>query len=560
MKKINEKILLPTLTIIFVMSIILCLPQIQDLLLVLAEKLKGAPPEYPQIWTRRLMLWSFILVVVTFLCLFKNKISTKNQNIATIVILFVSAFAASIRFSAYPFSNCEPITDSSVFIYIGQMMHRGFVPYVDMFDHKGLYLYFLEFLATTANSFAGIYFLELFSIFISLYFVYKIGNLFCNNNSFSLIATILIFVIFGEAVIAGENLCEGYALSCVSVSVYYFFKFLKNNEVLFKEFFIIGFLFTVVLFLKVNNVSPWVFFVPYTIVILLKSKNYKQLKIAVLAMIAGVATAFIPIAIYLTSTDSWQSMWESYILFNFEYIENRGFVTAQVGKFLTALFFIKILIIPNIFMIVAVIFNRKDKLFIINLLAYLFTLFFIVISGRIYCHYGMILLPFFAYPIVCVLGKLSEKMSVLEIEKISFSNNIFGFGLIIFAVCFLYGSVSISRLYPKENSAVNYLKTNTKPTDEVLVLGNFVKYNVLSNRYSKQRLFFQGQTLIVNNKLCNDFKNGLANNPPDYVVFPKKLEESDFMQYQLWLEIVSNLLENYDVVFADEDKIYKKRE
>ena len=44
----------------------------------------------------------------------------------------------------YPWTSLPTQTDSSVFLYIGRQMHRGKVPYIDLFDHKGPILYLIQ--------------------------------------------------------------------------------------------------------------------------------------------------------------------------------------------------------------------------------------------------------------------------------------------------------------------------------------------------------------------------------------------------------------------------------
>ena len=54
--------------------------------------------------------------------------------------------------------------DESVFIYIARMMRRGYVPYRDMFDHKGPYLFFFELIGDLCGD-TGIWILELIFAF-----------------------------------------------------------------------------------------------------------------------------------------------------------------------------------------------------------------------------------------------------------------------------------------------------------------------------------------------------------------------------------------------------------
>ena len=69
----------------------------------------------------------------------------KYSNILVILCLLFITFLICMLSPLDIFTfNAASWIDSSVFKYIGWQMAEGQIPYLDMFDHKGLLIYFIK--------------------------------------------------------------------------------------------------------------------------------------------------------------------------------------------------------------------------------------------------------------------------------------------------------------------------------------------------------------------------------------------------------------------------------
>ena len=94
-----------------------------------------------------------------------SKIDKKEMILILILIIFAIIISFQLFFN--PFSKTYEGMDTYVFAYIGESMHDGQIPYKDIFDHKGPFLYFINYLGTFFET-NGLYF-EFFSMYSFAY-------------------------------------------------------------------------------------------------------------------------------------------------------------------------------------------------------------------------------------------------------------------------------------------------------------------------------------------------------------------------------------------------------
>ena len=466
--------------------------------------------------------------------------NSKTREITIFMVLLATSFFTSCYFDSFPFGNSAwSGTDSSVFMYIGKGMHSGKVPYKDMFDHKGIILYFIEFLATFVEGFAGIYIMELASTFLATFFIYKTVRLVTEDLCIRLLVSLLLMYFFGRPVYEGGNLTELYALPCVAYANYIFLKYLSTSEYSFMEFFLIGVTFSIVLLLRVNMVAPWAFYAVYILALSLAKGRGGDLIKMIASAACGVLAVLIPVLLYLLVTDSLHDMIESYILFNLKYIGSPKYMSA-IGKpwrsrILAAVEFIRVFIAPYICMILASAQQKEErKPFAINTLAFIATLFFVCVSGRAFKHYAIILLPFFVLPVSHVLSILKKDCTNFLGRPATF----FSILPLLLAAGFLLADFAVSiRLRNREileSEVVAFLKENTAKEDDVLVLGNSVYYNILAGRTTRQRFFYQLPIIGSNQRYLDEFKASLRASPPDCIVLPLRDKDSEEFDDELF--------------------------
>ena len=97
----------------------------------------------------------------------------KKEVICTLLIALIT-FVFSLQCSPNLWYNVEAGTDSSVFRTVAMMMDRGYVPYRDTFDHKGPFIYILNWLGMQISYYRGIWLIEFAALFGTFLYMYKI--------------------------------------------------------------------------------------------------------------------------------------------------------------------------------------------------------------------------------------------------------------------------------------------------------------------------------------------------------------------------------------------------
>lgn len=499
-----------------VAAVMLMMPSVQNALLALGEKLKSGEIRRPEKWIARMRVMSTGFFVIAALwyasfCLPHTPITERIQHDARLrnalvaLGIVVIAFATSLFFNTSPLSNNPPTTDSAVFMYIGKGMHRGLVPYKDMFDHKGIALYFINWIGTFVDGNIGIYLIELLCVFVATLFIYKTTAFETGEGYFRLLATFLTMVVCGSLMYEGGNFTETYALPCLAYANYAFLKYLKIGDCRFREFFFSGITFAVVLLLRVNMVALWAFYGIYLLVSMLWRRKFRDIGTMVAGLVCGAVAVIVPSLVHLLATDSLRDMWECYVVFNFKYISSQGGLRNNI---FVALLFMKILALPVFCMAVTLFQKTKGTYYLSNILAFFVTLFFITISGRDYPHYAVALLPFCALPMAHIFGR---GLPYLRLNRLAI-------GLGQFAiVSVLVMNFPVHQRSDKSGTIVRFLREETASDADVLVLGNNVTYNIQSSRFTKQRFFYQ-TVILLNRALWQEFEIKFFSSFPDYVV------------------------------------------
>mgnify|MGYP000777051933 FL=1 len=133
-----------------------------------------------------------------------------------------AALIASTFLSLFPLSREFPYADSSVFIYIGKMMHKGFLPYKDLFDHKGILMYFIQYVGLLIGngSWIGIWVLEAVNMIVTAWLLFKISRIFTKDKIVRYLSVVAVLVMCGMQTYEGGNFTEEYALPWISLALY----------------------------------------------------------------------------------------------------------------------------------------------------------------------------------------------------------------------------------------------------------------------------------------------------------------------------------------------------
>ena len=440
-----------------------------------------------------------------------------SDRILDFVVCGCITLAVGTLLRQYPWTTMPTQTDSSVFLYIGKQMHLGKVPYVDLFDHKGPALYFIQYLgyAIWPGSVAGgVWILEMISFFLLSLIMLRIAGFASRDRRNAYLAIMLVLLVCAFKLYQGGNYTEEHALLWITLSACIFFSFFRTGTYTRGQLFLLGFSCMVVLLQQANLVTVWVAFVPLVVIRLIREKRWREIGTCILLFVLGMLAAFLPVLIWAIRNDCLKEMWHYYIVFNLTYSENMapglaGYLQLTRNN-LTRIW-------PGILaMAVSLVCDRKNKLHWYNLWFFAVSMVLMQLSGRDSLYYLLILLPALILPAAGFFDALQQ----LLYRKAAGKRNaavIILCGLMLASAAVAHRAVS--NLRPRYNDGVvPYLTERTEESDDVLIIGNYAWPYLAADRMTQNRFFFQWPPIQVSDELYRQFLEELDRHPSDVVI------------------------------------------
>lgn len=502
------------------------------------------------------------------------------QTLLTIFSLFILAFLICMRSESNIFSQkLSSFVDSDVFKYIGWSMTQGKIPYLDLFDHKGLLIYVINYLGAIISPIQGVWIIEVIFMFVSVTFAYKLARKFV-NKPISLLITIISFSLM-NIYFEGGNLTEEYAIPFELIALNIFFDFfMESNKyssteitnenaskirLNFKWFnisvFICGICFAAVIFLRANMIAVWFVFCLMVLIYCVEKKKYKELAKFIISFICGILLLTIPMIIYLLVNGALESFIEQYILFNMKYSAESEYTRTE-----TIIFFLNntVVIIAFIVMFMKLYREYKKKenwYFDLGYLIFMIiTVLLTSMGGRQYLHYGMTIIPMLIYP-YCILYKFLEKKEVkgaqvnLIVTAYLLLTIVVPFGLTRFNECSQYilkvkGNGSLVK---EDLEVVNYIIKNTEKDDLISVFDNMDYIYLASQRQSASKYSYQIPLVLIDRNIMDEYLEDLKRNNAKVIVYPEFKDDNEVLQ-----RMEAFLNENYTLELQNEKmKVYK---
>lgn len=493
----------------------------------------------------------------------------KKNAISKSIILFILliiAFIICMKSPLNPFTeNAVTGTDSSVFKYIGWRMTNGEVPYKDMFDHKGILLYFINYLGTLISFHRGVWIIEYFFMFISLVLAFKIFRKFCSSKS-SLIAILLTFAPLYNY-FEGGNLTEEYALPFIILGLYIFIDFFTNTDKYLSKninkknlidfngsffnfkVFICGISFACTFFLRQNMISLWIVFCIAILIFCLYKKLYKEILKFIVSFLLGLLLITVPIMIYLCANGAFNDFIEDFFTFNFMYStdEERATLPNKITSFFY-FFNTNWTILAFLLILIKIKYNydkKKIKIFDVAYVVYmLLNLGLLCISGMTFGHYGMLIIPMLIYPYSILFKHLELK----EMKKMKFY--VIGYFLLIMIFPtwnnFLKDTLininkteemQIASDYSKDK-LIEYIKSKTNEGDEIAVFGNSNAIYNFTKTKSASKYSYTTPIIKVDKDIEEEYFKDLEEKLPKLIVWgsDKQVYERQYIRMQQFLE------------------------
>ena len=393
------------------------------------------------------------------------------------------------------------------------------MPYKDIFDHKGPFLYVLNSLGHILSPACGIWFVELIFLLFTVFFAYKTARLYCNTALSCLVVTQFIATLAGYFVTG--NTTEEYALPFIMFAVYVFIDYFQNGNISKLRLIGFGFGFGAICMLRPNMISVWVVFCLAVFISCLIKKSYKELLSFALLFLLGTSCIILPLLLWLLSEHALKAFWDCYFIFNFNYA-SAPFAGRVIVLFT---FLLQYMLLICLSIVVYFIIQKKSTAFHwIYLAAMLFSLLMLSMSGFVFRHYFMVMLPLFVYPCAALLAHLHKKHPSQKLMIYSCT--------IIFIICSTAtlslvpnGPFYLTSEYTKNTSdpmlreMIDCVKDNTEPTDEILICANYCAvYRFSERRPSTIKYMFIPPLDRVPQEMKDDYIRELSRNKPRLIL------------------------------------------
>lgn len=436
------------------------------------------------------------------------------------------------------------------------MMQKGYVPYIDSFDHKGPLVYIINYIGELVFKENGVWLLEWISLTVTCFALYKTAKVFKVTCIQSIVAVFvslsMLFCYFD-----GGNLVEEWAMPFIALSLYIFLDYIHNDKISNIRLLACGFSFGCVCMLRVNMVAVWCVFCTAIVLKCICEKRFAELLKYIGWFAIGVGICIAPIIIWLWIKGAISEFWFANIIFNMKYSN----VSENVSNFVrrwkafftyanTPGYLLSILITCYLCI------KKERFLYGTYILVLLLNLCSVSLSGALYPHYGMVLVPAVICPIAGLFSVFNERK-----ESGQFATML----LVGFLVC----NVFWNNWFPiMENFAVSFTERKTEHRDEdilticdlidhysveddpISVYGNLAIIYISSNRPHATRFSYQTTLNMGNSGLKAEYWKELKDSKPKIIVVQKGRMDNDIQYF---------LAENKYVMVWAKDKKERKR-
>ncbi|MBS3203735.1 hypothetical protein J0J80_01525 [Turicibacter bilis] len=315
---------------------------------------------------------------------------------------------------------------------IGKGILNGKVPYVDLFDHKGPILFFIEaFAQSIIPGRWGIFIFQIVNLFCCLLMIHKISMLFISSKK-SVISTLAALGLLGLTLRNG-NISEEYSLILLLIPIHLSLKYVLDNSKQHSwiNAFIYGCCATTLFLIKMNAIIPIGFIILFILVDLIVKKEYKNIFINAIGFIGGFSIIILPVCIYFIGHEALYEMVYGTLLFNLKYMSKSTnselpFIKLMAQQLMT-LFPV---IIPSF--ISVLIYNRNRNYKLISFIIILtLSFYFTINTGHRYIYYHVLNIIPFSLGVTLFL-KYLENQSTIFIELVI--SLIFGLSFALYAV------------------------------------------------------------------------------------------------------------------------------
>ncbi|MCM1125239.1 MAG: hypothetical protein NC429_02075 [Lachnospiraceae bacterium] len=247
----------------------------------------------------------------------------KNKKAGEVFFLILSAFVilmlASRSSFLYPCNNWD---DANSYFSVGKALFNGKMPYRDVFDQKGMYLYFLYGLAylVSHTTFLGVFFLEIILAAADLLGIFRILQLYVKRGTALLLTPVTLAAAFCSKSFywggSAEEICYPFLVWGLYLSLAYFKNDYPQREMSRKTLFIGGILAGIAANIKFTVLGLFFAWMMCAAFAFLVRKDFWGAVKACLIFLFGMAVPFVPWLIYFGVQNGLYEWYFGYVYVN----------------------------------------------------------------------------------------------------------------------------------------------------------------------------------------------------------------------------------------------------
>ena len=387
-------------------------------------------------------------------------------------LLVASLFVTFFSYTTSPLYHWGDSPDSPIFQIIGKYWAEGSVPYQDLWDLKGPFIFLINALGygMTGTS-VGVYLLQIISLTFTLLTIHRIFTLTLNSPTSTFLTLLALAGL--SYIYEGGNLTEEYLLFPLSLSFYYILRWLNTYEETHVarhsvwHSLVYGIVLGLSLMTRLTNALSLCAAILVIVCLLIWHREYRNLLLNALSFLTGFAVSTLPFFLYFYAHDTLADMWNGTFVFPFEYAGHSHLDVQEIGIH----YFLFSYFNSFLLLLIVVLLLWKRRAFNVRIVLYLLSAAVPLVwfcLGNGYGHYGMIVFPLFA-------------LAMIELRKMKFTYLTYAVALLL-----LIGAASKVRymyvMYHWENKEVTDCQAflHQNPTIDY---SSFVAYNCDPNLY-----------------------------------------------------------------------------
>ena len=210
--------------------------------------------------------------------------------------------------------------DANAYVTVARMMMNGRTLYAEIFEQKGLYLYFFHIAATLISypSFFGVYLMETLAMTLFLFFAYKTLALYLPVRLILPALPLLIFSVAASLAFTHGDSAEELMLPFLSYSLYVMMRWAGSEDkgLPARDWLFQGIVCAVILWTKYTILGFHIGFCIAVFIFSLREKDYRGLLTKILWWALGLLLGSLPALFYFGLTKSFGDMFAVYMKSN----------------------------------------------------------------------------------------------------------------------------------------------------------------------------------------------------------------------------------------------------